>query len=263
MQQILSNLKQLVFQALISAKLWTFLIGLTATWMAKENIVLPPDIAQEIALGFAALLAGQIVTAHVVTTQQAKAALAMQASMQEHRQDVEKLQLATGPASPLEPDLKKAQGGFIHAPLLALFAFVGLLVMVGASLLSVSTMTGCASTSALGTCEVSVLEKQLPNSSGTIVTDIIDAIASGGSALPALLATVDSIYPGSLACLGSFVDDLISKYLVAQPAGSGAGSAVVKLGVLDVDHAKTLQGLAVYHSELRKRHIKVNTSAAP
>ena len=34
-----------------------------------------------------------------------------------------------------------------------------------------------------------------------------------------------------------------------QLAGSGAGSAVVKLGVLDVDHAKTLQGLAVYHSD--------------
>lgn len=59
---LFSILKPPFVRLLSSMKFWTTVIGLTAAWLAKRGIVLPADMADEIALGFALLLGGQAAT---------------------------------------------------------------------------------------------------------------------------------------------------------------------------------------------------------
>jgi hypothetical protein len=163
------------------------------------------------------------------------------------------------------PVAPSAQKGAINIKLLSAFAIVGLVAF--GSFFALSSTGGCAASNALGSCEVSVLDKQLPNSAGTIATDLITAVAEGGSTVPALLASIDSVYPGTLACLGTFVDTLISTYLNAgggSAAGSGSAIALeAKPRLVIADPGKAREGLAVLHSELRKRGLPVVTTAVP
>lgn len=79
-------------QLLASKKAWTVIIGLTARGLAKHGIVLPPDMANEIAIAFAGLLVTYGVQDH------GKAAA----------------QVATSPALNATPEFERADTGERH-----------------------------------------------------------------------------------------------------------------------------------------------------
>lgn len=193
-----------------------------------------------------------------VTTQETQLKLAMLSGGMSHRDvhDAYLCAMGQSKAAPA-PSPVSAQKGSIQV--LALVAIAGITIAAAYALSS-----GCAASKALGSCEVGVLEKQLPNSAGTIATDLISAVAEGGSGIPALLATIDATYPGSLACLETFVDSLMSSYL---HAGAGSGSAVgleserARLVIADPGEAR--EGLAALHADMRSRGLPVNQSAVP
>lgn len=97
---------------------------------------------------------------------------------------------------------------------------------------------------AAGACEVGALQQTVKSDGGTILSDIISAVLTGGATLPALFTSlvVDFGEP-TIACAANLVNDIVPLLASVSATGSGSG---MKL-------APPPPGLAVLKAEIAKR----------
>lgn len=166
---------------------------------------------------------------------------------------------------------KPAAPGFIKLEGAIALSLAGMIAAVVVGATGATAVEGCATTKNAGTCELAAIEQTVTADGGTIVSDILSAVLSGGSTLPTLITTLIAEFgPGTVQCATEFVDSLISTYL---SAGGGSGSNVVTppppnagvplpIAVVIANPAQAQAGLAALHAEMTKRGWPVQPAVA-
>jgi hypothetical protein len=153
-------------QLLASKKAWTVIIGLTARGLAKHGIVLPPDMANEIALAFGGLLVTYGVQDHGKAAAQVHAA-----SMNEPAPATVVVDMTNVSSTQRQP-----QGGFAQFNLLLVIALGGALIGC-AFMKSEAKQTGHAIIECVGTETKRAIAEYGP----TIDDVLVNATSADGS----------------------------------------------------------------------------------